>query len=51
MPITIRMTPIASRFRPEGSSVTPHVRMAPAAIKIRLTGIPIGLLVPVSGTT
>ena len=48
MPITIRMTPIASRLSPEGSSVTPHVRMAPAAIKIKLTGIPIGFLVPAS---
>ena len=39
-PTTIRMTPIASRFRPDGSSVTPHVRMAPAAIRIRPIGIP-----------
>ena len=47
MPMTIKMTPIASRLRPDGSSVTPHVRMAPEGIKIRLTGIPMGLLVPV----
>jgi hypothetical protein len=46
MPTTIRITPIASRFSPDGSFVTPHVRIAPAAIRIRLTGMPIAPFVP-----
>jgi hypothetical protein len=47
MPITIRTMPIASRLRPDGSSVTPHARMAPAAIRRRLTGSPIRSVLPV----
>jgi len=49
IPTTIRITPIASRFRPDGSFVTPQVRIAPAAMSIRLTGMPIGPDVPVFG--
>ena len=47
MPTTMRITPIASRLSPDGSSVTPHVRIAPAAIRIKLTGIPTEEVVPV----
>jgi hypothetical protein len=38
IPTTIRMTPIASRSRPSASVVTPQMRIAPAAIRTRLTG-------------
>jgi hypothetical protein len=47
--MTIRMTPIASRLSPDGSLVTPQVRIAPAAIEIKLSGMPIAALVPVFG--
>jgi hypothetical protein len=33
-------------LRPDGSFVTPQVRIAPPAIRIKLSGMPIGTVLP-----
>ena len=42
----MRMTPMLFTLRPSASAVTPHVRIAPTAIRRMLTAIPMRTLSP-----